>query len=117
MAIISRQLLDTRGGFHVVVIFPALALAFVPHSVFDLFFATLTNSTAVLLVALPAFLVAVFQVSERRTWEWFGTGFDTDAELLSVIVSGEASESRIGAYLHELRERFPPTTVVDMICL
>jgi len=116
MAIISRQLLDTRG-LHIVIFLPALALAIVLHSVFNHFFITPTVSTALLLVALPAFFVVVFQVSERRTREWLGTGFDTDAELLAVIVSGEASESRIGAYLQELRERFPPTTVVDMICL
>jgi len=46
-----------------------------------------------------------------------GTGFDTDTELLKLIVSGQGSESRIDMYLHELRERFPPTTVVDMICV
>lgn len=117
MAIISRQLTDTRDGFHPLLFLPGLSLAVVLHSLFNHFFVTPTVSTAVLLVALPAFFVVVFQISERRTRDWLGTGFDTDAELLAVIASGGVSDSRIGAYLQELRERFPPTTVVDMVCL
>ena len=34
-----------------------------------------------------------------------------------MMSAGRASDSRIGAYLEELRERFPPPTVVDMVCL
>lgn len=117
MAIIARQFLDQRDSFQLVIFVPALALAVALHSMFNHFFVAPTVSTALLLVAMPAFFVIVFHVSELRTREWLGTGFDTDAELLNVITSGEASESRIGAYLQELRARFPPTTVVDMICL
>jgi RsiW-degrading membrane proteinase PrsW (M82 family) len=117
MAIISKQLADTRDTFHMWLFVPGIALAAVLHSLFNHFFIAPTVSTALLLVTLPAFFVVVFQISERRTRDWLGTGFDTDAELLAVITSGGVSDSRIGAYLQELRERFPPTTVVDMVCL
>jgi RsiW-degrading membrane proteinase PrsW (M82 family) len=117
MAIISRQLADTSDTFHLWFFLPGISLAAVLHSLFNHFFIAPTLSTALLLVVLPAFFVAVFHVSERRTRDWLGTGFDTDAELLSVIASGGVSDSRIGAYLQELRDRFPPTTVVDMVCL
>ncbi len=117
MAIISKQLADTRDGFHVALYVPGLGLAVVLHSLFNHFFLAPTVTTALLLVALPVFFVAVFHISERRTREWLGTGFDTDAELLTVIASGDVSDSRIGVYLQDLRERFPPTTVVDMVCL
>lgn len=117
MAIISRLLLDTHDLFRSVLFLPGLLLAIGLHSLFNHFFLAPTVTTALLLVALPAFFAIVFHFSERRTREWLGTGFDTDAELLAVISSGGVSDSRIGAYLQELRERFPPTTVVDMICL
>ncbi len=117
MAIISKQLLDTREGFHIVLFLPGLALAVVLHSIFNHFFVAPTVSTALLLIAPSSFFVAVFHISERRTREWLGTGFDTDAELLQVIVAGQVGDSRISSYLQELRDRFPPTTVVDMICL
>ena len=118
MAIMSRQLADVRGGVRPLVFLPGLALAILMHSIFNHFFLAPTVSTVLILVALPVFFIVVFQISERRTREWLGTGFDTDAELLEVIVSGQAgASSRIGSYLQELRNRFPAATVVDMICL
>ncbi|MBD3871853.1 MAG: hypothetical protein IFK91_02870, partial [Acidobacteria bacterium] len=116
-AIISKQLVDTRGGPRPWVFLPGLALATVLHSAFNHFFIAPTVTTVLILVVLPVFFVAVFHFSESRTREWLGTGFDTDSELLEMISAGQASDSRIGAYLEELRERFPPPTVVDMVCL
>jgi len=117
VAIISKQLVDTRGGPRPWVFLPGLALATVLHSAFNHFFIAPTVTTVLILVVLPVFFVAVFHFSESRTREWLGTGFDTDSELLEMISAGQASDSRIGAYLEELRERFPPPTVVDMVCL
>jgi hypothetical protein len=117
MAIISRQLVDTRGGTHWWVFLPGLAIATVLHSIFNHFLVGPTLTTALILVALPIFFVGVFNISEGRTREWLGTGFDTDAELLETINAGRVSDSRIGTYLAELRDRFPSETVVDMVCL
>ncbi len=117
MAIISKQLVDTRGGPRPWVFLPGLTLATILHSVFNHFFIAPTMTTVLILVVLPVFFVAVFHFSEIRTRDWLGTGFDTDAELLETITAGQASDSRIGAYLLELRERFPSSTVVDMVCL
>jgi len=117
VAIISRQLVDTRGGPHPWVFLPGLALATVLHSAFNHFFIAPTLTTVMILIVLPVFFVAVFHFSESRTREWLGTGFDTDAELLETIAAGRASDSRIASYLEELRGRFPPPTVVDMVCL
>ena len=117
MAIISRQLVDAHGGASLWVFLPGLALATALHSAFNHFFIAPTLTTVLILVVLPVFFVAVFHFSETRTREWLGTGFDTDAELIESITAGRASDSRIGAYLADLRERFPPSTVVDMVCL
>jgi len=117
VAIISKQLLDARGGPHPWVFLPGLALATVLHSSFNHFFIAPTMSTVLILVVLPTFFVGVFHFSESRTREWLGTGFDTDAELLESIRAGHASDSRISSYLEDLRQRFPPPTVVDMVCL
>jgi len=117
VAIISKQLVDAHGGARLWVFLPGLALATALHSAFNHFFIAPTLTTVLILVVLPVFFVAVFHFSETRTREWLGTGFDTDAELLESITAGRASDSRIGAYLADLRERFPPSTVVDMVCL
>ncbi|MDH3816778.1 MAG: PrsW family intramembrane metalloprotease [Acidobacteriota bacterium] len=117
MAILSEQFVERHGGPRPWVFLPGLALAAVLHSAFNHFFIAPTVTTVLILVVLPVFFVAVFHFSETRTRDWLGTGFDTDAELLETITAGRASDSRIGAYLVELRERFPPSTVVDMVCL
>jgi RsiW-degrading membrane proteinase PrsW (M82 family) len=117
VAIISIQLVERRGGPQPWVFLPGLTLAIVLHSAFNHFFIAPTLTTVLILVVLPVFFVAVFHLSEARTREWLGTGFDTDAELLESIRAGHASDSRIGTYLEDLRRRFPPPTVVDMVCL
>lgn len=116
-AIISKQLIERHGGPRLWVFLPGLTLAIVLHSAFNHFFIAPTLTTVLILVVLPVFFVAIFHFSEIRTRDWLGTGFDTDAELLETITAGQASDSRIGAYLLELRERFPSSTVVDMVCL
>ncbi len=117
MAIISKQLVDAHGGARLWVFLPGLVLATALHSAFNHFFIAPTMTTVLILVVLPVFFVVVFHFSEIRTRDWLGTGFDTDAELLETITAGRASDSRIGTYLVELRDRFPPSTVVDMVCL
>jgi RsiW-degrading membrane proteinase PrsW (M82 family) len=117
MAMISRQLVDAHGGPHPWVFLPGLGISVVLHSAFNHFLLSPTVATALILVVLPAFFVGVFHFSETRTKNWLGTGFDTDAELLETVRAGQISDSRIGEYLGDLRERFEPTTVADMLCL
>ncbi len=117
VAITSKLLVDTRDGPHPWVFFPGIAIATILHSAFNHFFISPSMTTVLILMANPAFFVGVFHFSESRTREWLGTGFDTDSELLEIIAAGHVSDSRIGGYLEDLRRRFPPSTVVDMVCL
>lgn len=117
MAILSKQLADRRGAPRPWVFAPGWLLAIGLHSVFNRFYLAPNLSTVVLLALLPVFFVVVFEISEGRTRDWLGVGFDTDTEMLELIGSGRVGSSRVGAYLHELRGRFPPTVVADMLCL
>jgi hypothetical protein len=96
---------------------PGLAVAVLLHSAFNHFFISPNLTAVLLLVITPIFFVALFHLSELRTRDWLGVGFDSDQELLQLIHSGTLSSSRIGAYLEELKERFPLTVVADMLCL
>ena len=40
--------------------------------------------------------IVVFERSERATRHWLGVCFDTDAELLEQILTGEVRETRVG---------------------
>jgi RsiW-degrading membrane proteinase PrsW (M82 family) len=116
-AVAAKALSDRRGGPSAVAVAPGWLFAMLLHSAFNHFFLSPNVSTAVLLLVLPGFFAAVFRVSESRTREWLGAGFDSDQELLAAINSGRVAESRVGRYLEELKARFPGTVVVDMLCL
>lgn len=117
LAIVAKSLADRRGEATVMVFIPGWLLAVLLHSSFNHFFLAPDLSTLALLIAMPAVFILVFRVSEERTRQWLGTGFDTDAELLELVNSGQISQSRVGDYLQSLKEKLPPTVVADMLCL
>jgi len=117
MAILCKQLADRHGVGVWWVYLPGWLLSVALHSAFNHFYLSPNVTTVLLLVLLPGFFVVLFHLSELRTREWLGVGFDSDAELLELIHSGRISSSRIGSYLEELKRRFEPTTVADMLCL
>lgn len=116
-AMIGRTLFDRRPG--------QLARAFVPgwlaavaiHSVFNHVPLPPVAMTLLLAAVLPPLVVFVFSRSERETGEWVGAGLDLDVELLSLVRSDAFAFTRFGAYLQELRSRFPGEVVADMFCL
>jgi hypothetical protein len=58
----------------------------------------------------------VFQHSARAMHEWLELDFDADAKLITMITSGEFTESKIGRFLDDLRNKFDGPVVVDMLC-
>jgi len=95
---------------------PGWALAVAVHSLFNHFLLSPVHSAGLVALVVPALLVFVFQRGEARLSRWLDVGFDADAELLELIGSGRLSESPVGRYLQEIRDRFRPEVVVDMIC-
>ncbi len=96
---------------------PGILAAVAIHSAYNHFFLPPVVAAAVLLVALPLLVVAVFARSEHATREWLGSGLDSDLEIVESIVSGRALETRVGGYLRSLQARFPGEVVADMLCL
>ena len=103
----------TRGY---IMYLPGLVVAIVVHSIFNHFFLAPVINTLLILITLPLLLAIVFQHSEKSVSEWLGVGFDADIELLELINSGEFSSSKVGLYLHSLKEKFDGPTVVDLLC-
>lgn len=95
----------------------AYGIAVVFHSVYNQFILSPMVTTLLLVLGVPLITVAVYGRSEKALENWLGTGFDTDAEMLAIIAEGRLSETPVGTYLMELRERFPAAVVVDMFCL
>ena len=95
---------------------PGFIVAVVFHSIFNHFFLSPFISAIGVAIALPLLLGAVFTRSEAALGQWLGKGFDADSEMLDLINSGAFSNSPIGRYLHELKEKFEGPVVADLLC-
>lgn len=95
---------------------PGFLVASIVHSIFNHFFFAPIVNTLIILALLPILLTIVFQQSEKSVEDWLGVGFDADTELLELINSGEFSASKVGMYLHSLKEKFEGPVVVDLLC-
>ena len=116
-AILAKGLGDRHPERALLAALPGYLAAVVIHSAYNHLLLPPVLSAAVLLVGLPLLVIVVFERSERRTRAWMGVGLDTDLEIVESIASGRALDTRIGHYLHSLKERFPGEVVADMLCL
>ena len=93
----------------------ALALGIGLHLAYNQFFLSPALATAGMLVALPVALTAAFRVGERAFRRWLDVGFDSETEMLDLILDGRVSGSPVGQYLEAIREHFSGEIVVDML--
>jgi protease PrsW len=117
VGIVSKDLADRHARGSWLRFLPGLAIAVICHSVFNRLDRNPLLSTAFLLLVMPLVLWLVFERSERMTSEWLGEGLDTDVELLEQILGEEVMETRVGRYLHSLKEHFAGPVVGDMLSL
>ena len=117
VGIVSVSYTSRYGSDRWFVYIPGLAFAVIIHSFFNHFVFSPRLSPLIVLSVVSVTIAIVFRISERRTREWLGVRFDTDAELLEMVNTGKTSESRVGGYLRMLEKRFPGPVVVDMLCM
>ena len=115
-AIVAHTLMELHPAKGRILLLPGFLVAIIVHSVFNHFFFAPVINTLVVLASLPVLLAVVFQQSEKSVSDWLGMGFDADTELIELINSGEFSTSKVGMYLHSLKERFEGPVVVDLLC-
>jgi RsiW-degrading membrane proteinase PrsW (M82 family) len=115
-AVMGLAKLEQGGSASVPVFLPGFAVAVVVHSAYNHFFLSPFLSMVGIVIALPLLLNAVFVKSEAAVGDWLGKGFDANSETLELIDSGELSDSPIGRYLLELKDKFEGPVVVDLLC-
>jgi len=116
-AIASQSLASRRPGQTLRLFLPGALAAIALHAVYNQFVLPPLVSTLLLFAALPPLVLFTFDRSEKTTREWMSAGLDLDVELLKLVLSEDFGQTRLGAYLHELRSRFPGPVVADMFCL
>jgi len=115
-AIMSQALTERNMKINPFLYIPGLVVATTLHSVYNHFALPPMQMTLCVIVLLPPLLYVVFRKSAERLHEWLELDFDADSRLLQQINSGEFADSKIGRFLHDLREKFDGPVVADMLC-
>jgi len=115
-AIMSQALTERQMKINPLYYLPALAVAIFLHSIFNHFLVAPVLQTIGTLFILPPLLQLVFHRSSKALHDWLELDFDADADLITMIESGEFPESKIGCFLEDLRGKFEGPIVVDMLC-
>ncbi len=110
LAILER---DERYGLRALL--PGYATAVLLHAAFNQLSRESALSVPLVLVAVSALLLVAYHRGERTLAQWLGSGFDADAELLTLLRSGRLDASGTGRYLATLRSRFDALVVVDLL--
>ncbi len=114
--VMSLALVERSGKAAAAAFAPGFIAAVALHSAFNHFFFSPFISTVGIAILLPLLLQLVFSRSEAAVGRWLGTGFDADTEMLGLINSGKLSDSPVGRYLHQLKEKFQGPVVADLLC-
>ena len=116
LGVMGLAMVERAGRAGIVAFVPGFAVAVLLHSAFNHFFFSPLTSTVGIAVMVPLILQFVFARSEAAMGKWLGTGFDADTEMLELIGSGKLSDSPVGRYLHQLKEKFEGPVVADLVC-
>ena len=116
-AMLSQTAADRHRDRGALIFLPGLVAAVAIHTAFNILPVSPLATTAMLLVVLPLLVLWVFQRSEMATRDWVGAGLDLDLMLHETFSSEALAYTKFGAYLRELRQRFPGHVVADMLCL
>jgi protease PrsW len=95
---------------------PALAAAYVVHSLFNHFYFNPIVQTIGIVILLPVLFVFIFNYNERQLQNWLEVEFASEIELLKMINKGQFQKTRSGQYLASLKSKFSPEVLVDMYC-
>jgi RsiW-degrading membrane proteinase PrsW (M82 family) len=115
-AIISQALTERQMRINPLFYLPGLAVAILLHSVFNHFLVAPVLQAVGTMILLPPLLHLVFQRSAESLHRWLEIDFDADARLITMITSGQFSDSKIGGFLDDLRSKFEGPVVADMLC-
>jgi hypothetical protein len=114
--VVGLSMIERMKQANVLALLPGFVLAVLLHSGYNHLSHSPHLSTLATILVLPPLLYVVFQRSDKAVGDWLGRGFDADTEMLELINSGRFSDSRVGRYLHTLKDKFKGAVVADLLC-
>jgi hypothetical protein len=115
-AIMSQALTERQMKINPFYYVPGFLVAIFLHCIFNHFLVSPVLQALGTFLILPPLLGLVFQRSAAALHDWLELDFDADARLIGMITSGEFSNTKIGEFLTDLKEKFEGPVVADMLC-
>jgi protease PrsW len=94
----------------------ALMVAYLLHAFYNADFIPPKYDPFVMTVVVAGGLVGLFRLSEKNLIRWLDLGMDSEVALLHMIRKGTFTQTTAGAYLLSVKNQFPKTVVLDMLC-
>ena len=91
-------------------------MAYLIHSFYNSFLLDPTIQTVIIIAIFTFSILLLFNINEKNIRKWINDEFDSELELLSMLDSGKIRETKTGQYILEIKNRFSPFIVLDMIC-
>jgi len=95
----------------------AVIPAFLLHSFYNSFFLPPLIQTISILVIFVAAVYLIFSENEKSVHKWIEDEFDSEILLIQELNSGNLKDTQTGKYINEIKSRFSPFIVFDMLCL
>lgn len=94
----------------------AVMVAYILHAFYNADFIPPKFDPIVMTLVVAGALVGLFRLSERNVVRWLNLGMDSEVALLHEIRKGSFAKTTAGAYILSIKNQFPNTVVVDMLC-
>jgi len=89
--------------------------AFVIHSLYNQFLLSPLISTLIIIIIVPLSIATVFYEGEKKLREWMELEMFSEVNLLSMIKTGEFSNTKAGQYIISIKDRFSKEVIVDIL--
>ena len=94
----------------------AFMVAGILHAFYNADFIPPKYDPFVMTLVVAAALVGLFRLSEKNLMRWLNMGMDSEVALLQMMRKGSFAQTTAGRYILSIKNQFPKTVVVDMLC-
>lgn len=115
-AALLKFLIDKSLNYIIIIILSYLPAAAI-HIFYNSFLLPALLQTAIIMLMFVITVSVLFSKSENNIKAWISREFDSEMNLIMLLDTGKFSETHAGKYIREIRNRFSPFVIVDMICI
>jgi len=95
----------------------SISIVVIIHAFYNFFNMQPMIQTSLVLFSFIITTYFIFENNEKTIRKWIDEEFDTEIDLLNMIESGQFGKTKTGKYINDIKSRYDPLIMVDMIML